>query len=175
MGRKQCTLLVILALISGLIGGALSSKIFSMSQVFAEKLAQHQKVFVAEEFRLVDEKGRTRAILGFTPEIGQPALWLKDTNGKIRAALRLGPKEEPALALGDSAERVRIQLDVTSTEITKESPSLILRDDDQDMRTHLQTGMLTISGKLPAHRHVQLTEFRVELRGEDGSVLWSVP
>jgi hypothetical protein len=56
MNRKQYLLMLILALIGGVIGGALSSKVFIDTQVFAQD-KNKKRVIEAEEFRVVDREG----------------------------------------------------------------------------------------------------------------------
>jgi len=55
MTRKQYLLTILLALVTGLIGGVLSNHI--IQPVFAEKAVKPQKLIVAEEFILVDKNG----------------------------------------------------------------------------------------------------------------------
>lgn len=54
--RKEFTI-ILLALISGLIGGFISNQLFSTKSAFVEKEPKPHKVVIAEEFRLINEKG----------------------------------------------------------------------------------------------------------------------
>lgn len=62
MSNKQFIFIAILALMGGVIGGALSSKFFRDSQVFAQ-VENKKRIIVAEEFRLVDKSNRVWAKL----------------------------------------------------------------------------------------------------------------
>ncbi len=169
-------MVVALALIGGLFGGALSMIVFTDKQALAEKSSQHEKAFVAREFHLVDTDGKTRAIFGFTSQVGQPGLWLIDNNGKTRVSLILDPKQQPALFLADSLERVRTEVRVEKGLVSDEEyPSLILRDVDQKVRTHLMPGMFFLKGKSPSLSQLELSTYFLRLKGKDGNVLWSAP
>lgn len=88
MTKKQCGLIVVLALLAGLVGGLVSSQLFVGQPVFAETAQQNEKVVVAGEFRLVDKQGKTHAVLKFSPSSG-PSLAMIDESGRARAALGL--------------------------------------------------------------------------------------
>jgi hypothetical protein len=176
MNRRQYILMVALALVGGLFGGALSTIVYTDKQALAEKSPQHQKTLVAKEFRLVDAHGKPRAILGFTSQVGQAGLWLIDNNGKVRASLILDPKQQPALFFADSAERVRIEVRVEKGSLSDEEyPSLILRDVDQNVRTHLMPGLCFLRGKSPSLSQLELSTYFLRLKGKDGGTLWSAP
>ena len=68
MTRKDCTLIVLLALTAGFLGGIGSSRLLGEQSVFAQKKPKAERLIQAQEFRLVDEEGRTRAVLG----VGHP-------------------------------------------------------------------------------------------------------
>ena len=57
MSNKQLGLLVVVAVIAGLIGRALSSQLLVGKCAFAHELADSARVITAEEFRLVDRHG----------------------------------------------------------------------------------------------------------------------
>jgi len=100
MGRKQYSLIVLLALLAGFIGGVISSQIFVGRPLFTQKEAKPQKVVVAEKFRLVDQTGMVRAALGITRE-DQPGLGLLDKNGIPRIVLGIGKHGRPSLVMWD--------------------------------------------------------------------------
>lgn len=176
MNKRQFILMLALALIGGLIGGALSARVFIDKQAFAQKSPLHQKIIVAQEFRLVDEQEKTRAILGLTSRVGQPGLWLHDKNGRVRVSLILDPKQQPALFLADSEERVRTELRVEKGLVSDdEYPSLVFRDADQNVRTHLMPGMWFLRGKSPSLSQLELSTYFLRLTDKDGGVLWAAP
>src|SRR5438128_10348983 len=59
------------------------------------------KVVTAQEFRLVDANGKTRATLAAKPD-GNTTLTFVDTEGKMRAGLGLSEKGESSLRLYDA-------------------------------------------------------------------------
>ena len=65
MNKKQYSLMLVLALVAGLVGGVVSSQFLMGQPAFAEKKSKPLKVVESEEFRLVDKDGKTRAFLGF--------------------------------------------------------------------------------------------------------------
>lgn len=100
MKKKQCSLMVVLALLAGLVGGMVSSQLFMGQLVFAETAQQNEQVVVAREFRLVDKRGKTRAVLRFSP-IGGASLAMLDASGKVRAAFGLVKDGTPFLGMLD--------------------------------------------------------------------------
>ena len=63
MTKKQYSLMLILALVAGLVGGVVSSQFLVGQPAFAEKKSKPQKVIEAQEFRLVNKNGKLRAFL----------------------------------------------------------------------------------------------------------------
>lgn len=176
MKRGQCALIMTLALVGGLIGGALSTKVFMGKQAYAQKSPQHHKILVAKEFHLVDEQKKTRAILGLTSQVGQPGLWLIDNNGNVRVSLILDRKQQPALFLADSAERVRTELRVEKGVVgDEEYSSLIFRDADQNVRTHLMPGMGFLREKSSSLSQLELSTYFLRLKDKAGAVIWAAP
>ena len=87
MNKKQYSLMLVLALVAGLVGGVVSSQFLMGQPAFAEKKAKPQKAIEAEEFRLVDKNGKTRAFLGINK--GQPRFELHGKRGFPLAVLGL--------------------------------------------------------------------------------------
>jgi len=100
MSKKQYSLIVVLALFGGLVGGVVSSQLLLGQSVHAEKKAKPLKVIEAEEFRVVDKDGRKRAQLMLT-DLGFPALILRDKNELIRLHMQLVPRGFPVLWFRD--------------------------------------------------------------------------
>jgi len=98
MKSKQYGLMVILALIAGLIGGMVSSQLFTGKPVFAQKKSIPQKAVAAEEFLLVDKDGNLRASFGDLPNKGL-GLTVLGKNANIRLLLGVNDNGEPGLWL----------------------------------------------------------------------------
>ncbi len=132
----------------------------------------------AQRFTLVNADGETRALLESDDEQDCPSLTLFDDKGtkrivlsvapgghsalhlfgrkRVRAGLGVGGDAGPAdLALVDKDDNLRVQLYAWK----KESPGLVLRDQDQRVRVR-------IYGEENA---------RIELAGKDGKVIWQAP
>jgi len=115
MNRREYWLMVVLALIAGLVGGAVSSMFFIGEPVFAQKTPQHPKVITAEEFRLLDKDGYLLARLGIdSTSPGSLATFaLFGRSGKPFAELgylKYPPSpESPMLALHSGGESVIVQ------------------------------------------------------------------
>ena len=101
MSKRQYSLIVVLALFGGLVGGVVSSQLLLGQPAHAEKKAKPLKVIEAEEFRVVDKDGRKRAQLRVT-DLGSPALILRDENELIRLQMQLVPKGLPVLWFRDA-------------------------------------------------------------------------
>jgi hypothetical protein len=118
MTYKQYSLMLVLAVIAGFLGGILAAKVFTIQPAYGEKAAEIPKVIAAEQFRVVDTSGRVRARLKETGvdvlyedgtqgavlalDEGVPSVALLDRNGTKRAALNLGIDSSPLLSLRDS-------------------------------------------------------------------------
>lgn len=103
MKTKPQLFVILLASLAGFIGGLISNHIFDTRPAFAVKETQHQKVVIAEEFRVVDKDGN---ILG---SFGTPSN-LPEANPTINKKLapvpqlRLGQKKgfQIILSAGDA-------------------------------------------------------------------------
>ena len=62
MSKNQCWW-ILLAMIVGFMGGLVASRVATFQPALAEERAKPTKVIEAEEFRLVDKDGNTRARL----------------------------------------------------------------------------------------------------------------
>lgn len=104
MARSQFLLVMAAAVLSGLIGGA-SAHWFFFSPAQAQPEA---KAVNATELRLVDETGRTRALLSLL--LGKPRLIMTDDKGEFRMEMGLDAEGHPNLTLRDQAGRTRAAL-----------------------------------------------------------------
>ncbi|MGH7934646.1 MAG: hypothetical protein ACREQN_16005 [Candidatus Binataceae bacterium] len=117
MTRKEW-LYAMLALIGGLAGGALGNRYWGpLSAVAAPTAAKSArashapKSMTAQEFALVDNSGKTRALLHLNAA-GAPVLDLFDTNGKLRAGLGIA-NDGVGLRLTDPQGATRVLLAVS--------------------------------------------------------------
>jgi hypothetical protein len=122
MSTKQNILTIVLALLTGFLGGVLSDRFSVEDTVFAAK--PEKKVIEAHEFRLVDEAGRYRGAFVSGPE-GAPGLSLLDKNGKARGAFYTGADCNPGLSLHDKDGKVRAAFFITPDA----APSVMLFDE----------------------------------------------
>ncbi len=95
MNREQFLLILLVAVISAFLGGALGVWFRMPPSVLAQD--EPQKVIRAEQFQVVDQKGTIRAILGTGPD-DRAHLLLYDAMGTSWATLSEG-KDGPALRL----------------------------------------------------------------------------
>ena len=86
MNRSMLGLVAFLSLSGGLTGGLLSGFLMKGEAAIAGEAPPPTKLVTAEEFRVVDQTGRTRARLGMDAK-GVVALYLIDQDGKERARL----------------------------------------------------------------------------------------
>jgi len=84
MNRKQFLLTLSVAMISGFLGGTFGIWFLMPRSVLAQD--SPQTVIEAQEFRVVDDEGNNRAILGITPE-SQVGLYLLDSLGNSRTQI----------------------------------------------------------------------------------------
>ena len=106
MKRGQLTLIVILALFAGFVGGIASSQFLGNGTVFAREEPQAKEVLVAHEFRLVSDDGRILAILGGHPGEEpflpiEPALRFFDSQGDMRMLIGMIPVNKPYVGFFD--------------------------------------------------------------------------
>jgi len=117
MNHKQFVLTLLVAIISGLLGGALSVWFLMPPSVLAQDeppkviTSQEFEIVHAREFRVVDGDGNIEAVL--REFNGQPDLRLFDDNGKTRAKLSLERsligEEIPTLSLYQSDSEVNFR------------------------------------------------------------------
>ncbi|UCG11081.1 MAG: hypothetical protein JSU72_10975 [Deltaproteobacteria bacterium] len=106
MKWKQYGLMLTLALLTGLVGGVVSSRFCVVDLALAGDKFEPQKV-VAREFRLVDDNGKTIAILGGRPGKEPflpiaPDLRFYGKDGELRILVGLMPGDNPVIVLSDA-------------------------------------------------------------------------
>jgi hypothetical protein len=129
MLADRTRMLFVVSLFGGIVGGAVGALVAAGPPVIAEDKSD-VRIISAEEFRLVDKAGKTRAMLSFSAE-GEPYLALLD--GKESQRIWLGISSNPGLAIKDQKEsktRVLVSLDDTEGQ-----PSVLLRNRQHQVLT----------------------------------------
>ena len=191
MNKKQFSLLLVLSLLAGLVGGMLTSQFFLGTPVLAEKKVGAQNVVIAEEFRLVDKEdkilstwgmyaggpgivlfgknGQFRAVFSLTSPDEGPVLTFADNKGNHRATVGLGEARQPYVTLRDQTgnERVSLSLDDDG------DPYLALYDQAENERAILGT---MDSMKLKRTGTIEKRSVSsLVLLGKDGQITWKTP
>lgn len=109
MKRKEFVWLAVVASVSGLVGGAISSRFLASAPARAEGEARSRGHIQAEGFELVDAEGNTRAELGFGPR-STPNFVLLDRDYRVRAKIALAEDGTPCMDLRDAARRCRAKI-----------------------------------------------------------------
>ena len=141
MKRKQYLLLVVLTVVAGLIGGAVSNYVLMAGEAVAQETKQHEKVITAEEFRLVDEEGDTLAILGEggegVAETSGIGLWIYQKGAPFPAV---------SLSLDKDGKPMMVLLDMVNLKYSQLLPDAI-KLDGSDVSIFLSTPGIFISKK----------------------------
>jgi hypothetical protein len=191
MNKKQFSLLLMLSLFAGLVGGMLTSQFFLGTPVLAEKKVGAQNVVIAEEFRLVDKEdkilstwgmyaggpgivlfgknGQFRAVFSLTSPDEGPILTFADNKGNHRATVGLGAERQPYVTLRDQAGKERISLSLDDDG----DPYLALYDQAENERAILGT---MDSMKLKRTGTIEKRSVSsLVLLGKDGQITWKTP
>ena len=191
MNKKQFSLLLMLSLLAGLVGGMLTSQFFLGTPVLAEKKVGAQNVVIAEEFRLVDKEdkilstwgmyaggpgivlfgknGQFRAVFSLTSPDEGPILTFADNNGNHRATVGLGAERQPYVTLRDQTGNERISLSLDDDG----DPYLALYDQAENERAILGT---MDSMKLKRTGTIEKRSVSsLVLLGKDGQITWKTP
>ena len=116
---------MIISLVTGIAGGVLAIQFLSGESVFAENNTQHAKIIEAEEFRLIDKNGKSRAVFGQS-KAGNPSLIFFDKDNNNRVKIEVGDDGAAVVSVLDKDSKSSIGLVVIPSEIL----SLILSDKD---------------------------------------------
>jgi hypothetical protein len=92
MNKKQYWLMLLLATVGGFSGGVLGSRVFSFQAACAQEESRPAKVVEAQEFRLVDDHGKTRARL--TMRSGKPLAEIPDLTQWTISLIKEGKDKE---------------------------------------------------------------------------------
>lgn len=128
-GRTRTWVISLMAMVAGLAGGFLAFWWVSGDPVVAEEMvAQTSGVVSAPEFRLVDQRGKVRAVLGFSAQ-EEPYLSLRDRDET--SIVWLGLSEESGLVIHDADGKTRLLLSLDTAGI----PSLVMRNRQHQTRS----------------------------------------
>jgi hypothetical protein len=180
MGKKAYVVMLILALVAGAVGGALSNKIFWRQEEKPEDL-ELRKVIVANEIHLVDNQGRARWVLAFSRD-GEPSVTFVNRDGWAPMAMGvnrngfpffnmiLQPQKGggPSLTLMDGTMKNRAVLGLWEDG----EPYLRLLDENGQVRATLGSTVLrdSLTG-----RSVRRPCSSLVLFDEKGKIIWSAP
>ncbi len=121
----------VLAGVCGGAGGFLAVWLVLGDPVVAEEtVVQSPAVVSAQEFRLVDQRGKVRAVLGFSAD-EEPYLALRHRSESETSIIWLGLSEESGLVIHDVDGKTRLVLSLD----TAGKPSLVLRDRQHQTRS----------------------------------------
>ena len=153
MKKKQYSLVLMLALVAGLLGGMVSTQSLVNKPAFAER-AKPQKVIVAEEFRVVDRQGKTHAVL----RMGH-----KDFPG-VAVSLQLQGKDAyiGLWIMNDGTPR----LEIRNMQIKKDDVVMLMPD---------QLIMTGWTGKDLRMVHLTQSPASLAFLNEEGKVIWQAP
>lgn len=182
--RNRHTRLAALVLLAALIGTGLFACSSTIKRANAQSTSMPRAqllqadiqadIVTAKEFRLMDENGRSRAVL--LVDEGRVALMLCDEAGNVRAALRV-VKDEPGLSLYDENSTRRAAFGVA-----KEGPILKFWDEEGEIRAALiaikDETSLTLrdeAGKPRAVLVMGKDNANLFLCDKNGKVIWSTP
>jgi hypothetical protein len=166
--------MLVLAFVAGLVGGVLSCSFFMGQPASAGKRVQSPSVIKAEEFRLVDQTGSSRAVLYMKSQ--EPTLELYSTEGVEETYLAPGllslqGKED------DGKKSVLLLTSIGYSHTMEKQgemrlgliggPSIKLMDNTGNLRV-----LLAVTPRL-GDRSTQRTIF--ELLNEKGKSMWQTP
>ena len=180
MGKKSYAVMLILALIAGVIGGALSIKILWRQQETPEDSAM-KKVLVANEIHLVDHQGKARWVLAFSKN-GEPSVTFVNKDGWAPMAMGInrhgfpffnmilqpGKGGGPSLTLMDGRMKNRAVLGL----LENGEPYLTLLDRNGQVRATLGSTVIrdSMTGSSVRRPFSSLVLF-----DEKGKIIWSAP
>ncbi|MGD8226338.1 MAG: hypothetical protein PVH82_18235 [Desulfobacteraceae bacterium] len=180
MGKKVYVVVLILALVAGVVGGALSRKIFWGQEGKPEEL-ELRKVIVANEIHLVDGHGKARWVLAFSKD-GEPSVTFVNKEGWAPMAMGvnrngfpffnmiLQPQKGggPSLTLMDGRMKNRAVLGLWEDG----EPYLRLLDRNGQVRATLGSTVLrdSLTGSSVRRPCSSLVLF-----DEKGRIIWSAP
>lgn len=181
-------------------GWACGGALLTLAALHGHSAPPEPKTLVAEQFRLVDARGNTRAVLSCAPD-GSPSLLFEDAQGHARAQVGMkGSRSIVNLDDGDGKARVQLlveedgavglalhdaqgQARVTLNLAPDGSPTLALRDKTGVPRASLEIfkgkpyfNLSDDQSQAAAAMLIGATnEPTILLRDKDGKPLWGAP
>jgi len=180
MNRKQCSLTLFVAIISGFLGGALSVWFLMPPSVLAQDGPGKQTI-EAERFVLKDAQGRMRAELTMLPSQA-PVLWFYDVAGEKVTTLVEGgimfdnPGSSTSSYLYSGGASIKdseeeLLLVPGSLMVLGDTPTITITDDEGFQAVLGSTSTVeTRTGKTNQTSAASLILF-----GKDKKVIWSAP
>jgi hypothetical protein len=107
MNKKQVALTIGLAVFSSFIGGVLSSQLLLAQPALAAAREFTPRVIVGREFRLLDQRHRTRALLQLDKEDSEVGFTLFAQDGRPRIKLLVDREGNPSAHFWDKQARGR--------------------------------------------------------------------
>ena len=196
MKRKQYLLLVVLTVVAGLIGGAVSNWILMARAAVAQEVPT---VIKAKQFRLVDDLGNIHSIWGLSAGNANGTINFYDKNGKIRSTLNdggIGLHDEneimrmsvssSGLLISDKNDKSRVA--VTEDRISfqdknkklrvimgidsDDTPQFKLYDEHESLRAALGSTTIEITATGESRKPAEVA---LILYDKDGKVMWKAP
>lgn len=128
MNAITVRVVLIIGGLAGFAGGALASWLLFNDQAVAQDAARESPPVVsAQEFRLVDQEGKSRAVFAFSAD-GEPYLAMLHRDGN--RIIWLGVSDHSGLAVHDVGGKTRLYLSLD----TAGEPSLVLRNRHRQSR-----------------------------------------
>jgi hypothetical protein len=161
MRLKQNSLVIILALTAGFIGGIFSNQLFVTEPAFAEKQQIQQKVVIAEEFRVVDKFGNIIGSFGIPPH-------LRDIVAVESSSTSKQPHQIAQLSLGNNRTIVLVaDGDDGNVKIGGTESSIVL--DATRYSAHLTFRKQTQHSFVPKIRLTTLKGTHISLQDDEGN------
>jgi hypothetical protein len=156
MKNQQRLGIILLASFAGFVGGFISNHTFQSSSAFAEKQPLHQKVVIAEEFRLVDKDGTIFGSFGTCGQSGYLSSKNENANPSV-PQLRLGQENGFQIILSAAGAQ---------------GSRIILKDNNNKVRTVIGNMELYIPLTRITHNRQASS---IVLFDKFGRFLWSAP
>jgi len=156
MKKKQPLFIILLAALAGFAGGFVSNQIFQTKPAFAKKALSHQKVVIAEEFRVVDKDGKILGSFG-TPGYLPDIFFKKDASQAPVPQLRLGQESGFQVILSAGAGA---------------GSRIIMKDEKNTTRTVIGNMELYLPQMQLTHK---LQVSSIALFNHRGRFIWSAP